>query len=185
MRKIHQNERLMEQFVLIDAGKLQNIIKTAGISKKSICNEMDIPFITLRRWLNGDVKKLRSENFDRLSKILGCSPADIQPLENSEVSSLGSTELRNVVHQLDTNHYFNSMLFNCWQSSLLIFKALLRPDLQKSAKKGLYYRLGIFYFLNSKLDKLEEIFEKLHQMYPDLDTMRKSVFGTFRNNPGV
>ena len=119
----------MSHRLSIDPARLQSAIEKTGLSKKDICSALDIPFVTLRRWVKGEVKQLREENIRKLSSILGCQPNELVERGDNELV-LTSSEFSNIMDDLEENNYFNSMLASCWRSGLMVFKALVRPELK-------------------------------------------------------
>ena len=155
----------MENQYLINTSKLNSTIKMAGLSKKEICDSVEIPYVTLRRWTKGEVTKVRIKNLEKLAATLNCEIAELVDQSAINEPVLPPKEFGEICDELEDSNYFNTMLANCWQSGLLIFKALVRPNMQRTAKLNLYYWLSIFYYVNGKLKKTEDILTKISKMY--------------------
>ena len=61
------------------------------------------------------------------------------------------------------------MLASCWRSGLMMFKALVRPELKGDAKRNLYYWLSIFYFVNNQIKKAENTLRKIEITYKSVE----------------
>ena len=143
--------KTMTWYQKIDNKKLENKIADSGKSKKAICNELDIPYVTLRRWLNGTTERLRQSNIKNLATVLECDQNDLLYIEPNESSYL---EQEKQLEDYSENEEFSSLLFQHNPQMIIMFfqKMLTIPSFPKAKTSSLFW-LGLLQISNHDLDK--------------------------------
>ena len=146
--------------VSLDAAKVEQRIQQLEYSRKEVCKQVGIPTITLRRWLNGEVKNIKIKNASKLADALDCSVADIS--ENAESGDiLSNDEHNNMIKSFErTGGFVHLSLSENIEASGLLIKSMFRKNLSRKNHVKIYYWLAFSGFLGGNFGRLKKYSDK-------------------------
>ena len=155
-------------------------------SRTYVCSKLGIPLITLRRWLNGQVRTVKFLNAKKLADCLGCEISEIIN-EHLPESGLSNIEQDSMISELEeSGNFVHLCLSENIGSSSTVIKSMLRQGISQSNKVRIYYWIGFSGFLSGNFKRLEKFSQKCYENSkedpnPILRSYGHFLKGTFNN----
>ena len=172
----------MKKTLILDSNSIEKHLRERNMSKTELAHAIDIDLNTLRRWLNGSIKRVKRVNCEKLASALSCQLKDIvvdskfdaKNLKQSFSQAISISDEENVLIDFINDSKYNDLE--------LLLSILISPFLPVSFLTSTYCNLAILSVFKGEVEKLEERANKALQLSKkvndgDLRAKAKAVKG--------
>ena len=140
---------MRKDLVHINSQNIDRLIRQAGLKRTDICKELDIPFVTLRRWLSGQTSSIKRTNAEALSRCLEC---DIEEITITTADTF-STDERTILEQskVESSRIAEFVAMDSWSSLSFLLKNFITKNSGDLIKAKGYYWIGMLQYFRGNL----------------------------------
>jgi transcriptional regulator with XRE-family HTH domain len=161
------------EFIEINHAALRQILQTNGLAQSELARELNVTTKTIQRWLNGSVKKIKSDTFQQMERFLGTSGYQIRR-HDQEIST---GPLDPSLQILCDQYFYQRVRCNYdWHGYKQALKAYLKLDLPTAQRISAYKQIGASSMHMGEVQSARYYFDKALKLAEITEDIDEQIF---------